>query len=170
MNIFDQLTKWFNTDKTKYDLGIALGGGGARGFAHLGVLKALEEKGIVPDICAGVSAGAVAGAFWAAEKDIDETFNLLKSKKILNYSKVLWPKRGLMNLSGLKRDIENNIPFENIEDLPRPFFIGVSNLSNGCAEYIKEGLEYHSQSMFDKSQYCWKALGFTGMVEYIHNI
>ena len=43
----------------KYKLGLALSGGGARGFAHLGVLKALEEKGIKPDIISGVSVGSV---------------------------------------------------------------------------------------------------------------
>ena len=49
-----------------YNIGIALGGGGARGFAHLGVLQALEEKGIKPDIISGVSAGAIVGAFIAS--------------------------------------------------------------------------------------------------------
>ena len=43
----------------KYRLGIALGGGGAKGFAHLGVLRALEEFGLKPDIIAGCSAGSI---------------------------------------------------------------------------------------------------------------
>jgi len=49
----------------KYRVGIVLSGGAARGFAHLGVLKALEEKGLKPEIISGVSAGAIAGAFYA---------------------------------------------------------------------------------------------------------
>src|SRR5512134_4134209 len=47
---------------------LALGGGGARGFAHIGVIKALEEAGIVPDIVTGASSGAVVGALYAAGK------------------------------------------------------------------------------------------------------
>ena len=50
----------------KYRLGIALGGGGAKGFAHLGVLRALEEFGLKPDIIAGCSAGSIVGSFYAA--------------------------------------------------------------------------------------------------------
>ena len=49
----------------KYSVGIALSGGGVRGFAHLGVLKALNEKGIYPEVIAGTSAGALAGIFYA---------------------------------------------------------------------------------------------------------
>ena len=53
-------------DAPPYHIGIALSGGGAKGFAHIGALKALEEKGIRPNIIAGTSAGSVAGAFYAA--------------------------------------------------------------------------------------------------------
>lgn len=48
----------------KYKIGLVLSGGGARGFAHLGVLKALEEKNMKPEIISGVSAGAIVGAFY----------------------------------------------------------------------------------------------------------
>ncbi|MEM6829404.1 MAG: patatin-like phospholipase family protein, partial [Bacteroidota bacterium] len=53
----------FGFGKKKYDVGIVLGGGGARGFAHLGVLQALKEEGIVPDVISSVSAGSIVGAF-----------------------------------------------------------------------------------------------------------
>ena len=49
----------------KHNIGLVLSGGAARGFAHLGVLKALEEFGMKPDIISGVSAGAIAGALYA---------------------------------------------------------------------------------------------------------
>ena len=54
------------TSPKPYRIGIALSGGGARGFAHVGALKALEENGIRPDIIAGVSAGAIVAALYAA--------------------------------------------------------------------------------------------------------
>src|SRR5262245_8640344 len=50
-------------------LGLALGGGGARGFAHIGVIKALEEAGIVPDVVTGASSGAVIAALYASGYD-----------------------------------------------------------------------------------------------------
>ena len=60
-----------------YGIGLALSGGGAKGFAHLGAIQALEEKGIKPDIISGTSAGAIVGAFYACgfkPKEILEMF------------------------------------------------------------------------------------------------
>ena len=50
----------------KYRLGLALSGGGAKGFAHIGAIKAMEEKGLFPDVISGTSAGAVVGAMYSA--------------------------------------------------------------------------------------------------------
>ena len=50
----------------KYNIGLALSGGGVRGFAHIGALRALEDVGIKPDIIAGVSAGSIVTSFYAA--------------------------------------------------------------------------------------------------------
>ena len=61
----------------KYKIGLVLSGGGAKGFAHAGVLQALEEAGIRPDIIAGTSAGSIVGAFYVAglsPKQICEEF------------------------------------------------------------------------------------------------
>ena len=52
-------------EEYKYKLGLALSGGGAKGFAHIGVLKAMDEQGLHPDIIAGTSAGAFAGVLYA---------------------------------------------------------------------------------------------------------
>ena len=60
----------------KYDVGLVLSGGAARGLAHLGVLKALEEKGLKPGIISGVSAGAIAGAFYCDGFAPEEILNI----------------------------------------------------------------------------------------------
>lgn len=65
--------------KPPYRLGVALSGGGARGFAHVGALKALEEAGMKPDVIAGVSAGAVAAVMYAAGVPLDEMLSLFTS-------------------------------------------------------------------------------------------
>ncbi len=120
-------------------IGIALGGGGARGFAHLGVLKALDEKGIRPDIISGVSAGALVGAFIASGHSYEKTLSILKNKTLMAYSKLQYPKYGLFSLDGLKKDIQKHIKIKKIENLKIPMFIAVSNLNDGRIEYIKEG-------------------------------
>ncbi|MDV7401228.1 patatin-like phospholipase family protein, partial [Arthrospira platensis SPKY1] len=78
-----------------------LGGGGARGFAHLGVLKALWEKGIKPDVISANSAGAIAGVFIAAGKKPEEVHALIKDKGLLDIAKIRWPRLGLLSLEGL---------------------------------------------------------------------
>jgi NTE family protein len=120
-------------------IGIALGGGGVRGFAHLGVLKALEEKGIRPDLISGVSAGALVGAFIASGYTHEKTLEILKDKNLMAYSKLHYPKYGLFSLDGLKKDIQKHIKIRKIEKLKIPMFIAVSNLNDGRVEYIKEG-------------------------------
>lgn len=120
-------------------IGIALGGGGARGFAHLGVLKALEEKGIRPDIISGVSSGALIGAFIASGLSYEKILKALKNKSVMAYSKLQYPRYGLFSLDGLRKDIQTLIKVKNIEDLSLPLFIAVSNLNDGRVEYVKEG-------------------------------
>jgi len=120
-------------------IGFVLGGGGARGFAHLGVLKALEEKGIRPDIISGVSAGALVGAFIASGYSCEKTLTALKDKGMMAYSKLHYPKYGLFSLDGLKKEIQKHIKTKRIENLKIPLFITVSNLNDGRVEYIKEG-------------------------------
>lgn len=120
-------------------IGIALGGGGARGFAHLGVLKALEEKGIKPDIISGVSAGALIGAFIASGFSYSKILKALKNKGVMAYSKWQYPRHGLFSLVGLEKEIKKHIKTKKIENLKIPLFIAVSNLNDGRVEYIKEG-------------------------------
>lgn len=61
-----------NQSNKQYKIGIALSGGGARGFAHAGALKALEEFGIRPDILAGVSAGSIVASLYASGMSPDK--------------------------------------------------------------------------------------------------
>ena len=131
--------KLFRKPKKKYKLGIALSGGGARGFAHLGILKALEEKGIRPDVISGTSAGAIAGAFIAAGKTPDEAFKVMKGYRFFDFTSIRIPKTGLFNLDGLRSSIRREIRQDNIEELPIPLFITATNMLDGRVEYFSEG-------------------------------
>lgn len=123
---------------SRYEIGIALGGGGARGFVHLGVYQALLEQQIVPDVIAGTSAGAIAGSFLAAGLSPGEVFERFKDKGINKISKVHLPVDGLMVMDGLRKMLKD-LPFKRIEDLPLPFFVTVSNLNTGKVEYHNTG-------------------------------
>ncbi len=129
----------FRKRSKPYNLGIALSGGGARGFAHLGILKALEEKGIKPDVISGTSAGAIAGAFLAAGKSPDEAFEIIKHYKFFDFTTIRIPKTGLFNLDSLRSSINLEIPQKRIEELPKPLFVTAANMLDGNVEYFSEG-------------------------------
>lgn len=123
----------------KYKTGLVLSGGGTRGFAHLGVIAALQEKGIKPDVISGVSAGAIVGAFIAGGKSPEETLKIFKKGWFFKYTKLHIPIDGLLKLDGLKEVIQKEILSENIEELEIPFFVGISNLNKGIVEYKNSG-------------------------------
>ena len=123
----------------EYSIGLVLGGGGARGFAHLGVAKALKEKNIAPDIISGVSAGAIAGVFLAAGMDPDDIFNIMKEQDFMKISKFKVTKKGFIRLEGLKEQIKLHVPYKNLEDLPTPLIVAVCNLNKGRVEYMTCG-------------------------------
>lgn len=123
----------------KYKIGIALSGGGTRGFAHLGVLHALKEKGIKPEIISGTSAGAIIGVFIASGKEPEEIFNLMKKKKLNDYTKVHLPIDGLFGLDKLKKTLNEIILQKKIENLEIPLFIAATNMNEGRIEYFNKG-------------------------------
>jgi len=123
----------------KYKIGIALGGGGARGFAHLGVLKALEEKGIKPDVISGVSAGALVGVFIAAGQKPDDVFEMMKVNRFNNYAQVIVPNSGLLSLDKTSKLLEKHLSAETFDDLKIPMFIAATNLLEGKIEYFNSG-------------------------------
>lgn len=123
----------------KYKTGLVLSGGGARGFAHLGVIEALHEEGIQPDVISGTSAGAIAGVFAAAGKKPRDILEIFKQGSFFQYTKLQIPRDGLMKLDGLKELIGKEIQAINIGDLPVPFYVAVSNLNTGEVEYRNSG-------------------------------
>lgn len=101
-------------------IGLALGGGATRGFAHIGAIKAFEEFGIKFDFVAGTSAGSIVGAMYAAGKTFDELYEIasnIKEKDIRTSKIVLIPSK----TSGLESLLINNLGDIDISDLPTPF-------------------------------------------------
>ncbi len=123
----------------KYKTGLVLSGGGTRGFAHLGVITALYERGVTFDVISGTSVGAIVGAFIAAGMKPEEIMKIFHKGWFFKYTNLQFPADGLLKLNGLKEIIQKTIPFDNIEELPLPFFVSVANLNTGKAEYLNSG-------------------------------
>ena len=120
-------------------IGIALSGGGVKGFAHLGVLKALEEKGIEADLLAGVSAGAIVGSFIAAGKKPAEVMELINENDFFDFAKLGIPDRGLFTLGNMTENLEKSLGFKTFEELKIPFYVGAANIDKARMEYFSQG-------------------------------
>jgi NTE family protein len=141
-NLLDTIANKFSkkSSKTeKYKSGLVLSGGAARGFAHLGVLKALEEKNMKPDIVSGVSAGSIVGSFYADGYKPDEILEIFEESKIFELVKVLFKKQGLFDISGLEKVLKKNLKSKTIEELNLPLVIAATNIKKGTTKYFKEG-------------------------------
>lgn len=119
--------------------GIVLGGGSGKAFAHLGVLKALEEAGIAPDVLSGSSSGSIVGAFIASGKEPEETLELMKKYRFLDYVSVNLSVTGLLTLDRLERNLKKQLPARTFFDLKLPFYVSVSNINSGKVEYLHAG-------------------------------
>lgn len=110
----------FKSKNKKVKIGLALGGGGARGFAHLGAMKAFEEYGLKFDYVVGTSAGSIVGAFYAAGYDYKRMFEVAKKmdvKDIRTSKFVFVPSKS----DGIEKVFIDELGNINIEDLPIPF-------------------------------------------------
>lgn len=122
-------------------IGLALGGGAARGWAHIGVLRGLEKAGIRPDVIAGTSMGALAGGTWAASRlDQLEEFALSMTKRRM-FGFMDWRLGGNGLISGgrLAKLLELNFGESSIEDLPLKYAAIATELSSGHEIWLTRG-------------------------------
>jgi NTE family protein len=123
----------------KYNTGIVLSGGGARGFAHLGLLQALNEAGIYPDVISGTSAGALAGVLYADGYSPKEILSLLNSGSRLDFMRPTLPREGLLQISGVMKILKSNLRASTFEELKTPLFVTATDINNGKAVYFSKG-------------------------------
>lgn len=106
---------------TRKKVGLALSGGAARGYAHVGVLKALVEHQIPIDFVAGTSAGSIIGAAIASGLSVEEIIAIGKKMSWFKVSGFPYSAKGLLSNAPLGELLERHLPYKNIEDLPIPF-------------------------------------------------
>jgi NTE family protein len=120
-------------------IALVLGGGAARGFAHVGVIKVLEANGIVPDIVVGVSAGSLVGALYAAgygAADLQRVALGLDESTLSDWS---LPDRGIFRGEGLQTFVNNAVQDRPLEKLNRTFAVVVTELQSGKQVVFRRG-------------------------------
>ena len=117
----------------KYMLGLALSGGGARGFAHIGVLKLLDECGLQPDIIVGTSAGALMGILYADGYKPEEIATLFNGREFSEFASFQIPKMGLFDSSKFHKFIKKIVRAKDLSDLQIPVTVMTTNLDSGEA-------------------------------------
>ncbi len=123
---------------TRKTVGLALSGGAARGFAHLGVVKVLREHNIPIDFIAGTSAGSFAGGAIAAGMSIENIIEVGKKISWYRMSKLSFSAKGLISNKPIADLINNNFPFNKFEDLMIPFAAIATNLKTGREMVFKD--------------------------------
>ncbi|MDR1809337.1 MAG: patatin-like phospholipase family protein [Prevotella sp.] len=125
--------------EAKYSLGLALSGGGAKGFAHLGVLQAMEEAGMKPDIIAGTSAGALVGVLYADGYSPQEALELFQHKDFTDFAAFSIPKGGLFKTDKFYAFLERNIRAKTFEELQIPLRIVATDIEHGISVIFDRG-------------------------------
>lgn len=125
--------------KTK--IGLVLGGGAARGWAHVGVIRTLVSEGIVPDIVTGCSIGAVVGGCFVAGKldQLEEFARSLSKARVLRFLDFHFNGSGLISGKRLQRLLENNLKDIAIENLPMRFGAVATELGSGHEIWLTKG-------------------------------
>lgn len=119
-------------------VGLALSGGGARGFSHVGVIKLLEESGIPIDYIAGTSAGSIVGAALASGMSVDEIIEMSKQITWPRMAGISYSPKGMFSNLPMGRFIEQHFPIKRFEDLKIPFAAIACDLETGDEIVFKE--------------------------------
>jgi len=120
-------------------IGLALGGGAARGFAHIGVIQVLEENGIKPDLIVGTSAGSVVAALYASGKNGSALAATAQSMDESMFTDWAFPGRGMIRGEALARFVRDQTGGRSIESMKVPLGIVATDLDNGNPILFQRG-------------------------------
>ena len=120
-------------------IGLALGGGAARGFAHIGVIQVLEENGIKPDLVVGTSAGSLVATLYAAGRNGAALVKLADSMDESAFTDWAFPGRGLIRGEALARYVREQTGNRTIEKMPLSLGIVATDLDSGAPILFQRG-------------------------------
>lgn len=122
-------------------IGLALGGGAARGFAHVGVIQVLEEAGLRPGLIAGTSAGSLVAAIYASGKtgaQLQQLAETMEEAALADWALPIF-SRGALRGDALARYVNTQVGGRLIEDMPVPLGIVATDLNNGQGVLFQRG-------------------------------
>lgn len=120
-----------NAQKTP-KIGICLSGGGALGYAHIGVLQALMEYGIHPDVVSGSSMGAIVGVLYAQNISPEKMLQIVRDEKIYKIRTLInftFAKGGISSHKALRHVLKELVPTNNFDSLQKEYYVCVSNIN-----------------------------------------
>ncbi len=120
-------------------VGLALSGGMARGFAHIGVLRVLEEHHIPVDYIAGTSAGSIVAAGYAAGMSVDEVAQISRGLRWKDVGRVTLSRLGVQSNARLEEFVRARLPVKRFEELRIPLAVVATDLRTGSAVIMTEG-------------------------------
>ncbi len=114
--------------------GVAFGGGGAKGFAHIGVITAFDRFGIKPEILSGVSAGSIAAVLYGAGLSPHDMIDCFaESQKFADFTEFSVPTSGFFRLDKFGKMLESWLPVRNLEELKIPTVVCATNFDKGTS-------------------------------------
>ncbi len=125
--------------KSKIKIGIALSGGGVRGISHLGVLKALDEVGIVPTKISGTSAGAIVGAMYCQGYSPEEVLKIIVETNYFKFMRPAISLTGILKMDAMESLFKLYLGHNDFSQLGTPLSVAATDIKKGKVIYFSEG-------------------------------
>lgn len=125
-----------NQDKT---IGLVLSGGGIRGMAHIGLIKAMQEHDLTAQVVAGTSIGALVGALYANGNSIEDMLQFFKDTPLFQYSFFTFNKPGLLDTERYFKIFKQYFPANSFEALHKKLYVVATDLMNGREVVFSSG-------------------------------
>lgn len=120
-------------------IGLVLSGGGVRGMAHIGLIKAMRERDIEAAVVSGTSIGALVGALYANGNSVEEMLDFFKKTPLFQYSFFTINKPGFIDTERYTKIFKNFFPADSFESLDRPLYIVATDLLRGKETVFNRG-------------------------------
>lgn len=121
------------------NVGLVLSGGGVRGIAHLGVIKALEEHNIRVKLISGASAGAIVGSFYAAGHSWEHILEFFKTTPLFSWQNYTYSKPGILDTDKFQKAFAAYLPDDDFQGLECKLFISTTDICTGKNQIFSEG-------------------------------
>ncbi|WP_234497201.1 patatin-like phospholipase family protein [Vibrio maritimus] len=143
-NVYDDINATETPLTEEYELGLAFGGGGVRGFMHLGVLKALQEEGIQPDVVSGTSAGSIAATLYASGMTVEEMEHAIEEVGMSDIADFVFSSKGIVNGKKLAEWVNSQVNYDDISKMPIPLAVTATNMTTRETIMIRSGNPGHA--------------------------